>query len=143
MNKIVKFLCALFIIFSTSASCKKDIGQDNSTISSPFTVKYEFIADKSLDQVLPKPIIGYTNSSGGSTQTTGSSLPWVLEQTVTASNRPFNLQMTGIAIYLTGPGSVTFNIYINGVKKATATGQTTAFLGSNYVAQLQVVYQVN
>ncbi len=124
-------------------SCKKDGGQDNSTISSPFTVKYEFTADKSLDQVLPKPIIGYTNSSGGSTQTTGSSLPWVLEQTVTASNRPFNLQMTGIAIYLTGPGSDTFNIYINGVKKATATGQTTAFLGSNYVAQLQVVYQVN
>jgi hypothetical protein len=135
------YLAIIFII--SFLSCKKDGGTDSSSISSPFTVKYEFTADKSLDQVLPKPIIAYINSSGGTTQTTGSSLPWVLEQTVTATNRPFNLQMTGLIIYLTGPGSVTGNIYINGVKKATATGQTRAFLGSNVVNQLQVVYTVN
>lgn len=142
MRRLFSVITVVSILIS-SISCKKDGGTDSSSISSPFTVKYEFTSTAPFDQVLPKPIIWYFNSSGGSTQTTGSTLPWVLEQTVTTTNRPFNLQVTGIGIYLTSPGSVTGNIYINGVKKATATSQTKSFLGSNYVEQLQIVYIVN
>lgn len=85
----------------------------------------------------------YFNSSGGSTQTTANNLPWILEQTVTSTTRPFNLQITGLSIFQTSPGSVRGNIYINGVKKATVTAQTRALFGSNVVDQLQVVYIVN
>ncbi len=85
----------------------------------------------------------YFNSSGGSTQTTANNLPWILEQTVTSTTRPFNLQITGLSIFQTSPGSVRGNIYINVVKKATVTAQTRALFGSNVVDQLQVVYIVN
>jgi hypothetical protein len=136
MSKINKIITLLLSSSLVLISCKKDGGQDSSTISSPFTVKYEFTSATAFDLVAPKPIVWYFNSSGGSTQTTANILPWILEQTVTSTNRPFNLQITGLSIFLTSPGSVIGNIYINGVKKATVTAQTRALFGSNVVDQL-------
>jgi hypothetical protein len=87
--------------------------------------------------------VWYFNSSGGSTQTTANNLPWILEQTVTSTTRPFNLQITGLSIFQTSPGSVRGNIYINGVKKASETLQSSSLYGLNATGVLTLTHIVN
>lgn len=123
-------------------SCKKDGGQDSSTISSPFTVKYEFTSTSPLETIYQNSL-SYTNSSGGLSTSLINSFPWTLEQTVTTTNRPFPIQLVGTTLALKNPGSVTGNIYINGVKKASVTTQTSVLLGFNTISQVQVVFVVN
>jgi len=65
---------------------------------------------------------------------------WSKEVTVTTPNRPFYAILPAVAIYLSSPGTVTGNIYVNGSQVAhtsnptqTSSGTTFAVCGMQYL----------
>jgi hypothetical protein len=132
----------LAIIFTISfLSCKKDSGQDNSTISSPFTVKYEVTADKPL---VNGGSFQYTNSANGLNVDLNTTLPYTKTVTVTSTNRPYLLLLYGTGIQLNSTGNVTGKIFINGIEKASVTipANNALFGGAFLTGPLDVKYTV-
>jgi hypothetical protein len=123
MNKNKKLLAlSICIYLMPMLSCSKnDLTSNN--VKSPFTVMYELTSTSSLNRNGGGGV-EYTNSAQG-TSGIGSSvigtLPWKTTLTVTAENRPLTFTYRVKTIELNNSGTITGNIYINGIKKASIT----------------------
>lgn len=135
---IMCFCCAIMII-----SCKKDSNSSSTTVGS-FTIKYELITSQNvLPPQSPYPVIQYTNGTGQleiATDFTSGKI-WSKTFSVTDTRRPFIILFNPNGIYLQAAGTITGNIYINGVKKATVTNPSINSYGS-YFAYLNMSYNL-
>ena len=142
--KYLSLVCILIIF--TFTSCSKN--ESTSSTSSNFTIKYEIVCDKSIVTTLFNqpflPTIVYTNGTAqvetANTFTSGTS--WSKTITVTDNRRPFIISLGAENLALISAGNVTSNIYINGVKKATATNPTTS-AGNLNIGIVNLNYSVN
>lgn len=125
MKKTLAGLTVIALLLTVLSSCKKD---DTST-SGNFTVKYEIITSSPIaSSELSSGILVYTNGTGqveAVQNVLQSGTSWSKTVTVTTSTRPLQLSLSPASARLSAPGSITSNIYINGVIKATSTGQST------------------
>ena len=136
----------LLLIIFTFTSCSKNEGTGST--SSNFTIKYEIVCDKPIITTLFDqpflPTIAYTNGTAqvetANTFTSGTT--WSKTITVTDNRRPFIISFAAVDLALSSAGNVTGNIYINGVKKATATNPTTS-AGNLNIGIVNMNYSVN
>lgn len=118
MIKYAKSLSSFIILSYLFVFCKKDGGTDSSSISSPFTVKYEVTADKPIINIAS---IQYTNSANGQIVDLNPTLPYRRTVTVTSTNRHYVLFLFGTNFQMSSAGNVTGKIFINGTEKASVT----------------------
>jgi len=118
MRPLFSVIIVMSILIS-SISCKKDGGTDSSSISSPFTVKYEVTANKPITN--SGGGFQYTNSAMGLVVDFNPTLPYTRTVTVTSTNRPFFLWLYGNGVEMSSAGNVTGKIFINGAEKASVT----------------------
>jgi hypothetical protein len=112
---------------------------DNPTTPSTgaVTVKYEIILSSPLIQLAPTlatPTIIYKKSTALDESVYdfnyGSS-SWTKTVNITAT-RPFPTTLQSTTLYISTAGTITANIYVNGVIKATQTNQTQNSSGINF-----------
>ena len=139
INSIFVILTLVILI----SSCSND---SNST-SGNFTLKYEIITSS---QVTADPLggfttIAYTNGTGQiiTDYSFVSGTTWTKEVTVTTPNRPFVASLVPITggVYLNAPGTVTSNLYVNGVRVAQSinpTNSTGGFNAGNYTLMYNI-----
>ncbi len=146
MKKILLNFFLLFIIaiFSSCSSGTSAGGQVNPNGS--VTVKYEIILSSPLIPITPTaptPQILYNNSTAqrefANDFNYGSST-WTKTFNLTAS-RPCLASLTCNGLYMNTSGTVTANIYINGVVKATQTNPTQGSSGI-YGAIVELNYAI-
>ena len=126
------------------SSCTPDTPVDTST-SSPFTLKYEIISSSQIfSTTSSNQHVIFTNATQ---QPQIDSIPsgsilWTKELTVTTSNRPFIslLEVPFSALKLNMQGTVTGNIYVNGIKVASVTNPTST--GENWI-NLVMGHEIN
>jgi hypothetical protein len=138
MKKLLLILITSVMIIGCEKS--KDASDDT---NKTFTVKYEIITSQDISPPFGDIPIMYTNGTGQietvNNFSTGKS--WEKTVTVTTTTRPLPLILFPDPISLKSAGTVTGNIYINGIKKATLTNSTTNTAGI-YVATILLNYQV-
>jgi len=117
MRPLFSVIIVMSILIS-SISCKKDGGTDSSSISSPFTVKYEVTANKPITN---SGGFQYTNSAMGQVVDFNPTLPYTRTVTVTSTNRPYLLLLYGTGVQMSSAGNVTGKIFINGAEKTSVT----------------------
>lgn len=140
-------LTVLFIAL-TFLSCSKSETSGSGSTSSPFTLKYEIICDKSITTTYLGqpflPTISYINGTGqaefSSTFTSGTT--WTKTITVTDTRRPFLVMLGADGLSLTSSGNVIANLYVNGVKKATSTNPTIP-VGTLNTGIVNLNYSIN
>jgi hypothetical protein len=135
--------CFLYLFLITA--CKKESNQSGGSND----VKYEIltsttIAPPSLGQIYR---VGYVNGTG-QLETADNFIPgqksWTKSITITTSSRPLNVQVAAPqAIFLSAPGSVTLNIYVGGVLKATTTSNSSNASGMNIAISNPCYYIIN
>jgi hypothetical protein len=134
MKSKIKSILVILTLIILTASCSND---SNST-SGNFTLKYEIITSSSI---VASPLgsfttIFYTNGTGqGVTDYSFvSGTTWTKEVTVTTPNRPFIASLNPLSsggVYLSAPGTVTSNLYVNGVRVSQSVNPTTSIAGFN------------
>ncbi len=144
MKPLILLLTLIFGIafFSCSTNNSAGGGVSPNQVGTPFTLKYEIISSQPiLFGVNPGesyPIIFYTNSTqqGETDNSFISGTIWSKTITVTTPNRPFNalLQIMNPLVYLSSPGTLTGNLYVNGNKVAHLTNSTTQSQLGNWVS---------
>ena len=140
MKKVLT-LC-IYIFFISILSCSKNDTTSNK-VKSPFTVTYE-LTSTSIFNSAGLGGVEFTNSAQGTSGIASrlmKTLPWKTTLTVTAENRPLTFNYRVITILLNQTGTITGNIYINGIKKATVT-EPSRFANSEYKADLNMQYLV-
>ncbi len=152
LNKItISIFLVSYLFLSGCSSNNTAGGQVNpNTVGTPFTVKYELLTTSQFADV-GLQLIQYSNSTGQNEniQTNLAGLNyWSKSINVTASQRPLPLLFNcDVFVYITTPGSVTINMYINGSLKASSTYQAVPnqMPGSTnyYVIPSTLLYQVS
>ena len=149
--KIFFILTLLFVISITIFSCSSNNstgGQVNpNNVGSPFTLKYEIITSSTI-VAGPGGNFGTIFYENGSNQpeidnsfTSGTT--WTKQVTVTTSNRPFlALLQVSNSIYMSAPGTVIGNIYVNGNRVAHVENPTISS-GTINGAIVVISYQIN
>ena len=144
------FYSAAVITALLMSSCTPDTPVNTGT-SSPFTLKYEIITSSPIFAFAGNtyPTISYANGTqqNETDNSFTSGTTWTKEVIVTTPNRPFYATCTAItgalpSIVITNPGTVTSNIYINGVQVAHVVNPTTSSSLGNY-ANVGMSYLVN
>lgn len=139
MKKILLTLIATMLLMG----CKKADEEPNNTNKS-FTIKYELITSQEVAPPQnPFPLIQYTNGTGQPEIATNfsSGKTWDKTVTVTGTTRPFIIMFYPEGIFLKAAGTVTGNIYINGVIKATVTNSTSFFGGHQAIISMSYTVQ--
>ncbi len=145
MNVKKYFLLPFFLYLFLITGCKKESNRNSGSND----VKYEIltstaIAAPSLGQIYR---VGYVNSTG-QLETVDNFIPgqksWTKSVTITTSSRPLNVQVAAPqAIFLSAPGSVTLNIYVGGILKASTTNNSTSGSGLHFVVSTPCYYVIN
>jgi hypothetical protein len=135
MNKLKYLFLPCFLYLFLITACKKESNQSGGSND----VKYEIItsttiAPPSLGQIY---LVGYINATG-QLETANNFIAgqksWTKSVTITTSSRPLNVQVVAPqAIFLTAPGSVTLNIYVGRILKASTTNNSTSGSGLHFV----------
>ncbi len=135
MNKLKYLFLPCFLYLFLIAGCKKESSRSGGNNE----VKYEIltstaIAPPSLGQIYR---VGYVNGTG-QLETADNFIPgqksWTKSITITTSSRPLNVQVVAPqTIFLTAPGSVTLNIYVGRILKASTTNNSTSGSGLHFV----------
>jgi hypothetical protein len=154
MRKIISLISVLLLILQSCSS--GDNNSNSNSISSPFTVKYEIISTSQVRASYNSPMITYNNSTN-QTQTESvtnltATTPWSKTVDITTTTRPLQLSLLisgnnpNYYLILANAGSITQNLYINGVLKASSTNQSDSqpSLGSWYRITIPAItYTVN
>lgn len=138
MKKIkIQFALLLFTLSVISISCTKNEDSVSSTdnISSPFTVKYEIIANSKIISPGSSVIISYTNSSGQlQTENFSNLINWNKSINVTTTARPLTINLSIISsgaanggyLAIANSGTITQNIYVNGALKSSSINNSAS-----------------
>lgn len=138
MKKIkILFTLLLFTLSMICISCTKNEDSVSSTdnISSPFTIKYEIIANSQIISPGSSVIISYTNSSGQlQTENFNSLINWNKSINVTTTVRPLMINLSimssgaanGGYLAIANSGTITQNIYINGDLKSSSINNSAS-----------------
>lgn len=153
MRKILLLLpIALLLLQSCSSN---DNNSSTGSTSGPFTVKYEVITTSNVHSSFGSPMVTYVNSTGQQQTESVPSLtptnPWTKTVSVTSVTRPLQLNLllstqpaNIYRLWLSNVGSITQNIYLNGVLVASSTNQSATVTSSEYNIQLVALgYSVN
>jgi hypothetical protein len=145
MNKLKYLFLPCFLYSFLITGCKKESSRSGGNNE----VKYEIltstaIAPPSLGQIYR---VGYVNGTG-QLETADNFIPgqksWTKSITITTSSRPLNVQVAAPqAIFLSAPGSVTLNIYVGGILKASTTNNSTSGSGLHFVVSTPCYYVIN
>lgn len=120
-------------------------------------VFFLFGCKKSTDLVIKYEVVTTVPISSKATIPTNVSAPFPVNNTfeflsgstwsetvpVSTSYRPMSIHMNAQTIYLSGPGSATCNIYINGSLKATVTTASTFQGGKDQVFNPPLSHTLN
>lgn len=123
------------IVIYLFSSCKKNLGIEK------FNITFEVITSTSISSkanVITKvglaPPITYSEFISGTS--------WHKTVEAETAYRPINLTMNAQNIFLTGPGTATCNIYVNGVIKNTSTASSTNIGGVDQVTTIPIQFNI-
>ncbi len=154
MKKLQFILAVLILLVIVSCTNKEDSVNSPDTLSSPFTVKYEIIAKSAIISPGSSVIVSYINSTGQlQTESFSSLTNWNKSINVTSNVRPLTMSLSIVSsgaanggyLAIANIGTVTQNIYINGVLKSSSTNNS-ASTGSSFgykIASSPINYTVN
>jgi hypothetical protein len=138
----MKKIFSIILLYTFLSSCTPD--NPTTPPSGAVTVKYEIILSSPLIPLAPTlatPLINYTNGTAQNESVYdfnyGSS-SWTKTVNITAT-RPFPTTLQSAALYISTAGTITANIYVNGVIKATQTNQTQNSSGRHF-GSVQLVH---
>lgn len=158
MKKIIYLFSITFLILQSCSSDSNDnqTNNNNNDVLTPFTVKYELRTTSTVRSSYGQPMVTYINSTGQqqteSVPNLTSNNPWIKTVTITSTTRPLQINLllstqpaNIYRLWLTNVGSVTQNIYINGVLKASSTNQsaTVPILNEYNIQLIQLNHMVN
>jgi hypothetical protein len=142
----MKNLLIIALITFSITACTPDDPANTGT-SSPFTLKYEYVlTSPALNGPLNSQTFIYTNATGQvetGPRINDGDMSWSKTITVTTSTRPLIVQLGQTTMQIRSAGSVTANIYINGVLKASSNNPSINNNGFFYSIVPTLVYTVN
>lgn len=135
MKNFISIFCVLCTFLQ---SCSRGNEDNNpSIVKSPFTVKYEIISSSKIISPGSSVVISYTNSSGQlqteSFSGTSNLITWNKSINVESIVRPLTLNLSikssgatnGGYLAISNSGTITQNIYINGILKSSNISNST------------------
>jgi hypothetical protein len=138
-----KFLLLAFLILLING-CRNTVDETLYNIGQDFTIDYELISSSDLaPSKNPYPLIIYTNGLGKPeiAKNFHRGKKWSQTVKVSSVKRPFIITFHTKGLYLKSAGTVISNIYINNVKRASASNNTVAV--PDYLVLINMHYQVN
>ena len=135
MKNFISIFCVLCTFLQ---SCSRGNEDNNSSIvKSPFTIKYEIISSSKIISPGSSVVISYTNSLGQlqteSFSGTSNLITWNKSINVESIVRPLTLNLSikssgatnGGYLAISNSGTITQNIYINGILKSSNISNST------------------
>jgi hypothetical protein len=129
------YLLSLLIASCFFFGCKKNLGIEK------FDIRFEIITTTSVSStvsVITK--VGLAYPIIYSEFTTGTS--WSKTVIAETGYRPITINMNAQNIFLTGPGSATCNIYVNGVVKNSSTASSIKVGAADQVTTTPIQFNI-